>query len=98
MAIRVPKEERETIIRFDENDIDPAVIYTSNAELKRRLKIFAKKNPELCRKRSEDKSSGSITYELEKTRLSIRLTEPYSEDRLKSVGELGRKNGRRTND
>ena len=97
MATRVPKEERETIIRFDETD-DPAVIYTSNAELKRRIKTFAKKNPELCRKRSEDKSSGNITYELEKTRLSIRFTEPYSEARLKSVGDLGRKNGRKNSD
>ena len=37
MAKRVSKEERETIIRFDETD-GPVVIYTFNADLKRRLK------------------------------------------------------------
>ena len=37
MAKRVSKEERETIIRFDETD-GPVVIYTFNADLKKRLK------------------------------------------------------------
>ena len=92
MAKRVPKEEKETIIRFDETD-EPAVIYTFNADLKKRLKAFAKKHPDLCSKTAEDKEFGSITYELEKSRLSIRLTEPYSEERRRSVSELGRKNG-----
>ena len=47
LAKRGSKEERETIIRFDETD-DPAVIYTFNADLKKRLKSFSKKHPELC--------------------------------------------------
>ena len=91
MAKRLTKEERETIIRFDETD-GPVVIYTFNADLKKRLKSFAKKHPELCSMTAEDKDFGSITYEIEKSRLSIRLTTPYSEERRKSVGELGRKN------
>ena len=95
MAKRVSREERETIILFNETE-DPVTIYTFNADLKRRLKSFAKKHPELCRKKTEDAEFGSITYELEKSRLSIRLTAPYTEERRKSVGELGRKNVKKT--
>ena len=38
MAKRGSKEERETIVRFDETD-DPAVIYTFNADLKRAISL-----------------------------------------------------------
>ena len=91
MAKRVSKEERETIIRFDETD-GPVVIYTFNADLKKRLKSFAKKHPGLCTMSNEDKDFGSMTYELEKTRLQIRLTAPYSEERRSSVSEIGKRN------
>lgn len=91
MAKRGSKEERETIIRFDETD-DPAVIYTFNADLKRRLKSFAKNHPELCSMCAEDKEYGSITYELDKSRLQIRFTAPYSAERKECVGKMGRKN------
>ena len=95
MAKRGSKEERETIIRFDETD-DPAVIYTFNADLKRRLNSFAKKHPELCCRTAEDKEYGSMTYEIEKSRLQIRFTAPYSTERRESVGELGRKNKKKS--
>ena len=91
MAKRGSKEERETIIRFDETD-DPAVIYTFNADLKRRLKSFAKKHPELCSMSAEDKEYGSITYQLDKSRLQIRFTAPYSAELKESVGKMGRRN------
>ena len=91
MAKRVSTEDRETIIRFDETD-GPVVIYTFNADLKKRLKSFAKKHPELCTMSKEDKDFGSMTYEIEKSRLSIRLTAPYSEERRNSVGEIGKRN------
>ena len=69
VAKRGLREERETIIRFDESD-GPVSIYTFNADLKRRLKAFAKKYPDLCIRTAEDTEYGSMTYELEKTRLS----------------------------
>ena len=40
----------------------------------------------------ENRDFGSMTYELEKTRLQIRLTAPYSEERRSSVGEIGKRN------
>ena len=91
MAKRGLKEERETIIRFDETD-EPVIIYTFNADLKRRLKDFASKYPDLCRKTVEDKEYGGMTYELEKSRLQIRFTAPYSKERRKTAGESVRKN------
>ena len=91
MAKRGLREERETIIRFDESN-GPVIIYTFNADLKRRLKAFAKKYPELCMKTAEDTAYGSITYELEKTRLQIRFTAPYSAERRRSAGECVNRN------
>ena len=91
MAKRGLREERETIIRFDETD-EPVIIYTFNADLKRRLKDFARKYPDLCRKIVEDKEYGGMTYELEKSRLQIRFTAPYSKERRKTAEESVRKN------
>jgi len=91
VAKRVSREERETIILFNETD-EPATIYTFNADLKRRLKAFAKKYPDLCRKTAEDTEFGSMTYELEKSRLQIRFTAPYSTERRKSAGECVKRN------
>ena len=68
------------------------IIYTFNADLKRRLKAFAKKYPELCTKTAEDTEYGSMTYELEKTRLQIRFTAPYIAERRRNAGECVRKN------
>lgn len=48
---KVSREEKETIILFNETD-EPVTIYTFNTDLKRRLKTFGKKHPELCRKMS----------------------------------------------
>ena len=42
----VPKEERETIVNFNEAD-DIATIYTFNTGLKKRLAAFAEKYPDL---------------------------------------------------
>ena len=91
VAKRGLREERETIIRFDETD-EPVIIYTFNADLKRRLKDFARKYPDLCRKIVEDKEYGGMTYELEKSRLQIRFTAPYSKERRKTAEESVRKN------
>ena len=79
----VPKEERETILRFDEAD-DTAVIYTFNSGLKKRLAAFAEKYPDLC----------TITVdEIQKSRVSIRLIAPYSEERRKAASEYAKEHG-----
>lgn len=88
----VTKEERETIVNFNEAD-DTAVIYTFNTDLKKRLAAFAKKHPDLCRMTVDDAMYGSVTYEIQKSRVSIRLVAPYSEERRKAASERAKKNG-----
>ena len=73
------KYEKETIINWNEAE-NLASIYTFNASLKRRLADFSRKYPLLCRL-ERSTPEGSVTYVLDKSRLSIRLIPPYSEER-----------------
>ena len=85
------KIEKETIILFNEGEQD-ASIYTFNASLRKRLALFSKQHPELCRmERSFDQ--GGVSYVLDKSRLSIRLISPYSEERRQKAREQGKENG-----
>ena len=88
----VPKEERETIVNFNEAE-DTAVIYTYNNDLKKRLATFASKHPDICKMTVDDKEFGSVTYEIQKSRISFRLVAPYSEERRKAASEYAKKNG-----
>ncbi len=84
--MRLTKYEKETIILTSEGD-DTYSVYTFNAALTRRLAVFAKKYPDLCRLESEDKKIGYQSYVISKARLSIRLTAPYSKERRKAASE-----------
>ena len=88
----VTKEERETIVLFNEAD-DTATIYTFNTSLKRRLAAFAEKYPDLCILTVDDAVYGSVTYEVQKSRVSIRLLAPYSEERRRAASEHAKKKG-----
>ena len=85
------KIEKETIILFNEGEQE-ASIYTYNASLRKRLALFSKQHPELCRmERSFDQ--GGVSYVLDKSRLSIRLIAPYSEERRQKAREQGKTRG-----
>lgn len=84
--MKLTKYEKETIILTSEGD-DTYSVYTFNAALKRRLGDFAKKYPDLCRLKSEDRKVGYQSYVVDKARLSIRITAPYSEERRKAASE-----------
>jgi hypothetical protein len=88
----VPKEERETILLFNEAE-DTATIYTFNTDLKRRLAKFADSHPDLCTLTVNDTEYGSVTYEIQKSRVSIRLMAPYSEERRKAASTYAKANG-----
>ena len=90
--MRLTKYEKETIILTSEGD-DTYSVYTFNAALKRRLAGFAKKYPDLCHLESEDKKIGSQSYLIDKARLSIRLTAPYSEARRQAARERAKQQG-----
>lgn len=88
----VPKEERETIVLFNEAE-DTATIYTYNTNLKRRLAKFAASHPDLCRLTVDDIEYGSVTYEIQKSRVSLRIVAPYSEERRKAASEYAKAKG-----
>ena len=67
---KLSKYEKETIINWNEAE-NLASIYTFNASLKRRLADFSRKYPLLCRL-ERSTPEGSVTYVLDKSRLSIR--------------------------
>ena len=88
---KLTKYEKETIILFNEGE-DTASIYTFNAGLKKRLAIFAKKYPDFCRQEKTHEQDG-VSYVLDKSRLSIRLIPPYSEERKAAASAYAKEHG-----
>ncbi|MBR4289913.1 MAG: hypothetical protein IKT52_04645 [Oscillospiraceae bacterium] len=75
------------------NAKDPiAEIYTHDTVLKKRLRSYAAKYPELCQQ-TDDDEQGGLRFEIDKNRISIGLTAPYSEERKAAASELAKKNG-----
>ena len=84
------KSEKFTQIYF--NEADPTMEITAhNTDLKKRLKRFAEDFPELCRVTEID--GGKMSFEIDKHRCSLRLTKPYSQDRLELLKSAGQKTG-----
>ena len=76
---KLSEHKKETSINFTESGRE-AVIKTFNADLKHRLAEFAKKFPLFCHLDSFTEE-GSVTYVIDKSRLSIRLIPPSGEER-----------------
>lgn len=91
MRTGLTKKQKTTVIYFDEysNIIE---VQTHNTDLKRRLRDYAKKHPQCCHQ-TDDDEQGGLTFEIEKGRLSFRLTAPYSEERRQAASEWAQKNG-----
>ena len=86
---RLNKYERETILLTSEGD-DTWDIYTFNTDLKNRLKKFAARYPDLCKLKEESKELGSVSYTIQKSRVSIHLNSPQSEARRKKASEYAK--------
>lgn len=87
---KLTKAEKETIILFNELE-DTASISTYNAGLRNRLASFAKKYPELCHQTAAY-DQGGAAFIIDKSRLSVRLVPPYSEERRQKASEMGKLN------
>ena len=85
------KYEKETIILTNEAD-DFYEVYTFNSALKKKLAAYAKRHPDLCSLKETTKE-GSASYVVNKARLSLRLTEPYSEARKQAAREKAKAQG-----
>ena len=91
MRTGLTKREKTTTIYFDEFG-DLIEVQTHNTDLKKRLTAFAKEHPQCCRQ-IDDNEQGGLTFEIEKGRLSFRLTAPYSEERKRTERDWAKKNG-----
>ena len=79
MITNKTKSQKTTEIYFDETPA-AVVIRTHNSALKKRLLSYSEKFPDLC-KLTDDDELGYLSFEINKDRLSIRLTAPYTEER-----------------
>ena len=91
MRTGLTKKEKTTAIYFDEYG-SMIEVQTRNTDLKKRLTAFAKEHPQCCRQIDDDEQGG-LTFEVEKGRLSFRLTAPYSEERKRAASEWAKKKG-----
>lgn len=88
---RLTKYEKETIILTNEED-DFWNVFTYNKGLQRRFMSFAEQYPENCRFKSQN-NEGGMTFEIDKGRLSVRLTAPYTADRKKAASNNAKSHG-----
>ena len=90
MRTGLTKKQKTTMIYFDEQS-RIIEVQTHNTDLKKRLMAFAAMYPQCCRQ-TDDDEQGRLTFEIEKGRLSFRLTAPYSEERKQAASTLAKEN------
>lgn len=89
MKTGLTKKQKVTELFY--NAKDPlAEIQTHDTRLKKRLISYAAKHPELC-KQTDDDGQGGLWFEIDKSRVSIRLTAPYSQERRDTARRLAKK-------
>ena len=91
MKTGLTKKQKVTEVYYNAKD-PTAEVYTHDTKLKKRLLKFAAEFPELCQQ-TDDDEQGGLRFEIDKSRISIRLTAPYSAERRKASSEHARKNG-----
>ena len=92
MKTGLTKSQKTTEIWFDEKE---TLIYirTHNTDLKNRLTAYAAAHPGECRQTDADPDTGCMEFEIQKGRLSFRLTAPYSKERRLKASERAKLNG-----
>lgn len=91
MRTGLTKKQKITEVYYNAKD-PTAEIYTHDTAFKKRLLSYAAKYPELCQQ-TDDDEQGGLRFEIDKSRISIRLTAPYSEERKAAASELAKRNG-----
>ena len=86
MPYKMTKEEKETNVLWNQTQ-KPVLISGYDPALLRKCAAFAKKHPDLCRRVDKNKYPDYAEYEIQKARVSVRLLEPYSEERKKAAAE-----------
>ena len=91
MKTGLTKKQKVTEVYYNAKD-PTAEVYTHDTKLKKRLLEYAAKFPELCQQ-TDDDGQGGLRFEIDKSRISIRLTAPYSEVRRKVASKFAKKQG-----
>ena len=91
MRTGLTKKQKVTEVYYNAKD-PTAEVYTHDTKMKKRLLEYAAKFPELCQQ-TDDNEQGGLRFEIDKSRISIRLTAPYSEKRRKAASEFAKKQG-----
>ncbi|MCD8216605.1 MAG: molecular chaperone [Clostridiales bacterium] len=91
---KLTKIERDTEIYYNQSNA-PMLIRTNDPKLIRKLNALAADFPELCRLAEEDEICGSY-FEVDKRRVSIHVTRPYSEARRQRQSQWAKENGIRS--
>ena len=91
MKTGLTKRQKTTCIYFDEAS-STVEVQTHNTALKNRLTKYTAEYPDLCRQ-TDDDEQGGLTFEIDRRRIGIRLTAPYSDERRQAASELAKKNG-----
>ena len=91
MRTGLTKKQKVTEVYYNAKD-PTAEVYTHDTKLKKRLLEYAAKFPELCQQ-TDDNEQGGLRFEIDKSRISIRLTAPYSEERRKAASKQAKRNG-----
>ena len=91
MKTGLTKKQKVTEVYYNAKD-PTAEVYTHDTKLKKRLLAYAAQFPELCQQ-TDDDEQGGLRFEIDKSRISIRLTAPYTDDRRKAASKLAKENG-----
>ena len=89
MKTGLTKKQRVTEVYYNAKD-PTAEVYTHDTKLKKRLLEYAAKFPELCQQ-TDDDEHGGLRFEIDKSRISIRLTVPYSTERKEKLSQAAKK-------
>lgn len=92
MKTGLKRKQKVTEVYFNAADAT-AEIYTHDTALKKRLRAYAAQFPELCKQTSDD-GKGGMGFEIDKHRISIRLTAPYSQQRRDAASRFAKENSK----
>ena len=93
---RLTKQEKDTEIFYDQSNA-PMQIRTHDLNLIRRLTALSAEYPDVCQLVETDPISGSFFEVLDKNRVSIHVTKPYSAERRRKQSEWAKEHGMKGN-
>ena len=90
MKTGLTKKQKTTDVYYKAKD-PLAEVYTHDTNLKKRLRKYAAKYPELCQL-TDDDGQGGLRFKIDKSSVGIQVTAPYTEIRRKAAGKLEKRN------